>query len=124
MNVSFRLPWPPTINSYWIRSRHGIYLSERGKQFREVSVEIIKGLGMVQSLDRLAIYIGLSPPCRRKRDVDNHLKAILDAIEHAGIIGDDEQFDDLRVRRLARVAGGHADVTISPLKAQYAKSNV
>jgi crossover junction endodeoxyribonuclease RusA len=44
-------------------------------------------------------------PDRRRRDLDNIQKAILDALTHAGVWEDDSQVDDIRVFR-ARAENG------------------
>jgi crossover junction endodeoxyribonuclease RusA len=38
-------------------------------------------------------------PDRRRRDLDNLLKAVQDALAHAGVYDDDSQIVDLRIRR-------------------------
>jgi len=43
----------------------------------------------------LAVEATFTPPDRRGRDVDNLAKALLDALQHAGVMRDDSQ-----VRRL------------------------
>jgi hypothetical protein len=55
---------------------------------------------------RLAVTVDVHPPDRRRRDLDNALKALLDALEHGGAYRDDAQIDDLRVRRGVCVPGG------------------
>jgi crossover junction endodeoxyribonuclease RusA len=44
-------------------------------------------------------------PDRRRRDLDNTLKATQDAMTHAGIWDDDSQIDDLRIVRKRDAAG-------------------
>lgn len=39
------------------------------------------------------------PPDRRKRDLDNLLKSLLDGLEGAGVFKDDAQIDDLQIVR-------------------------
>ena len=52
------------------------------------------------------------PPARRKRDADNAMKAVLDSLQHGGIVRDDAQFVDQRVLMREPVRGGRADIEI------------
>jgi len=105
------LPWPPSINHYWRHARGRHYISEQGKQYRD-TVQAIVAAGRSQTLTgRVAVSIVAYPPDRRRRDVDNVLKALLDALTHAGLWLDDEQIDDLRIVRDRVVAPGRVSVT-------------
>lgn len=55
----------------------------------------------------LSLRIDAAPPDRRSRDIDNILKAVMDALQAAGVYHDDTQVDDLHVVRLPvnRTAG-------------------
>ena len=64
---------------------------------------------------RLAVHIALFPPDRRKRDVDNILKALLDACEHAGCYESDSQIDELHIVRQDAKRGGSCTILILPL---------
>lgn len=61
---------------------------------------------------RLAIKITAEPPDKRRRDLDNILKAPLDALTHAGLLIDDEQFDEINIVRGQVVPGGRLGVKI------------
>ncbi len=52
------------------------------------------------------------PPDKRRRDLDNILKAPLDALTHAGLLIDDEQFDEINIVRGLPVPGGRLGVKI------------
>ena len=64
---------------------------------------------------RLAIKIIAEPPDKRRRDLDNILKAPLDALTHAGLLMDDEQFDEINIVRAQPVSGGRLGVKIYPI---------
>lgn len=130
----FALPWGPSINHYW---RHilkpckpknpgappyyvKLLMSEEGRMYR---------LNVRTSLDtyrahapfvtppgaRLAVHLTLCAPTRRSYDVDNHVKACLDALTHCGVWADDSLIDELRVTRGPVTSGGQVHVTITPL---------
>ena len=70
----------------------------------------------IQPLEgRLAVHIALFPPDRRKRDVDNVLKSLLDACEHAGCYENDSQIDELHVIRQDIIKGGACTIVILPI---------
>ncbi|EET5679407.1 RusA family crossover junction endodeoxyribonuclease, partial [Escherichia coli] len=62
---------------------------------------------------RLAIKIIAEPPDKRRRDLDNILKAPLDALTHAGLLMDDEQFDEINIVRGKPVSGGRLEIRIT-----------
>jgi crossover junction endodeoxyribonuclease RusA len=55
------------------------------------------------------------PPDRRRRDLDNIQKALLDSLEHAGVYADDNQIDLLIARRQARFDGGQVLVRLGDM---------
>ncbi|EQA8334359.1 RusA family crossover junction endodeoxyribonuclease [Escherichia coli] len=50
---------------------------------------------------------------RYRRDLDNILKAPLDALTHAGLLMDDEQFDEINIVRGQPVSGGRLEIRIT-----------
>ena len=63
---------------------------------------------------RLSLHVVARPPDARRRDLDNTLKALQDALaESLGF--DDSQIDELTVVRGEQVAGGQVVVTIRQL---------
>jgi len=100
------LPWPPSINHYWRHTRTGHYISRAGKAFREkVIYTCLKVPGKFSEKDRLYITIDAYPPDRRKRDLDNVLKSLLDSLQHAGVYKDDSQIDRLSISRKMPLEG-------------------
>lgn len=106
------LPYPPSINSYYATFKGRRILSRKGRQYR-LDVAAAVGLRKPHS-GRLSISIRMYPPDRRKRDVDNILKSVLDSLGHAGVYGDDSQIDRLEIIRCEVDPPGRLCVWISP----------
>jgi len=104
--IRISLPFPPSTNTYW-RSvavkgsgRVKVLISEKGREYRsEVISEIMKFDNDLNLSGRLHVELKLCPPDKRRRDIDNFSKAILDALTHAGLWLDDSQIDKMTVTR-------------------------
>jgi crossover junction endodeoxyribonuclease RusA len=108
------LPLPPSVNSYWRKSPRGMYISQEGKTFRQRVAEIVAEHNAIKfGSSRLFMAVKLSMRDRRAADLDNRLKALNDALEHAGVFDDDEQIDELFVTRGPIVKGGECVVMIA-----------
>ena len=95
--LDVRLPYPPSVNHYWRHSRGKVYLSAEGREYRQ---GVADAIGRVRPLvGPVVLRLLVHPPDKRRRDLDNVLKAILDALEHAGAVRDDSQVEMLHVRR-------------------------
>jgi crossover junction endodeoxyribonuclease RusA len=91
-------------------------IGPRGRAYRKDATAAIheqrvpiEGIGGSLKVELLA-----HPPDRRRRDLDNLQKALLDAVVAAGVIEDDSNIDDLRVIRGPVFPGGKVDVVIRP----------
>ena len=109
--IEFDIPWPPSVNHYWRSPTRGKFagrhlISKRGREYRAE----VAGLRMAHGqgaryvpgplmTGRLSVTLRCCPPDKRRRDLDNILKAAFDAMQHAGIYEDDEQVDRLIVER-------------------------
>lgn len=114
MSQFITLPLPPSMNSYWLRSSRGIFLSKAGKDFRKQVAEIIAERQCLKfGTSRLFMAVRLCMMDRRASDLDNRLKALCDALEHAGVFDNDEQIDELLILRGPIVKGGECYVMIS-----------
>ena len=98
--MTLDLPFPPSVNHYWVRNRNGsVRISNEGQAFRLQVVAICRKQRVKPLAGRLAVVITLFPPDRRRRDLDNVLKAALDALQHGGCYADDSQIDHLAILR-------------------------
>ena len=108
--IELVLPFPPSVNTYWrhpstgkLAGRH--LISEKGRAYREaVRAHVAEGKSR-QIHCPVAVDIEAFMPDRRRRDLDNLLKSLLDSLTHAGVWQDDDQVHDLRIRRAATLGG-------------------
>lgn len=114
------LPWPPSVNHYYMRTKFGMAIGARGKAFRLEAIylcnrEVLKAerFGAGQ---RLHVSVAAFAPDRRKRDLDNLNKCLLDALTHAGVYVDDSQIDHLElIRKQVQNKAGRVIVTIEEI---------
>ncbi len=110
------LPWPPSVNHYWLLKRNGgRYISDAGRDFRNSVWAIARAKRCTTMNGRVAVSVRASPPDKRKRDLDNILKALLDALQYVGLINDDSNIDDLHIVREEPKRGGSVRVEIISL---------
>lgn len=94
------LPWPPTANTYWRHVGLKTLISKNGRSYRKtVHGYVMENRFPAFGKNRLKVEIIAYPPDRRRRDLDNLLKATLDSLQHAGVYSDDSQIDDIRIKR-------------------------
>ena len=113
------LPWPPSINHYWRNYRGRTVISQDGRLYRQtVAYRILEqGIPRENLNCRLQVSIDAYPPDKRRRDLDNIQKALLDAIVAADVIEDDSLIDALSILRHDAEGEGKVIVRIEP----YAK---
>lgn len=126
-----RLPFPPTVNTYWrstvqrhfkngkLTSSTRVLVSRKGRAYRKAVEQRIwlsrRNAPRFFDDERLRVTVVAYPPDRRKRDLDNLPKGLLDAISKAKVWGDDSQIDDLRLIWGPVEKGGSVLVFIDPL---------
>jgi len=109
--ITFRFPYPPSINNYWHSSGKRRYISKRGVEFKKAVHEICKQSETIFGSKYVEVSIILFPRDKRLLDIDNCCKAILDSMN--GIMfDDDQQVWKLTVERGEKIKGGGCQVTI------------
>ena len=110
--LALELPYPPSVNHYWRRVGARTLISRGGRAFRTAVCTILAAYGVQPLEGPLAVSVDLYPPDRRRRDVDNVLKSLLDALAHGGAYHDDSQIVRLLIQRQAIVPGGKVGVRL------------
>ena len=123
------LPWPPSENRYRRTVGYMPIISKEGRTYKNA----VKTMIRVQNIPKLdgpvSVSLFLSPPDRKKRDLDNTLKALFDAISDEivkrknkddtvipGIVHDDSQIVCYeKVRWLNPSSGGCVILDINPV---------
>ena len=104
--IKLTLPYPPSVNRLWRHVGKRVLVSKEGRQYRnrvwmELRMANIKPIEGPVSLE-----IILHPPDRRKRDLDNCLKSILDSLQHGGAYYDDNQVKKIDAEMCEPIKGG------------------
>lgn len=92
---------PPSVNTYYRRGQNTTYLTKKGKEFKNNMLNHLLGVLKYKEKpleNRLKVSIELNFKEKRKRDVDNYNKAILDSFNNI-IWKDDEQIDELTTKK-------------------------
>ena len=119
--IRFELPYPPSINHYYRRVGPRTLISRVGRRYRGEVASALARLGL-QPLDGpLEACIDVFPPDRRRRDLDNVQKALLDAMEHAGVYRDDSQIKRLVSEMCEITRGGKVIMTIGRYRKREGK---
>jgi crossover junction endodeoxyribonuclease RusA len=110
------MPYPPSINTYWRNVKGRTLISKKGRMYRDSIIKLAWASKWTQyGFDRVRVVITAYPPDRRRRDLDNMLKAVLDGLTYADIWHDDSQVDDLRIIRGTVERPGKLEVVIEAI---------
>ena len=114
--IEIELTCPPTMNTYWRHVGYRTLISREGRTFRRNVCALLGGCRRgPPTSGRIALAMDAFPPDRRRRDLDNLPKSVLDAMQHAGVYEDDSQIDLLVTRRREVVPGGRLEVEVLDL---------
>ena len=93
------------------------YLTATARKYRGEVLKALmeQGIRREQCEERLSVLLEVSGPTSGRYDrfdIDNRIKAVLDALEHCGVFMDDEQVDMLIATRAPRTPDGFVQVSI------------
>ena len=114
--TTLELPYPPSMNRYYRHVGFRTLISREGRAYRRTVCAILRRAGVRPMDGTLAVGLDLYPPDGRRRDCDNPIKALLDALQHGGLYSDDSQVKKLlTIMRDTVVPGGRVIVCVLPL---------
>lgn len=123
---SFYIPCaPPTLNHMWGRHGNRTYLKKVGHDFHKLVAEVLGDSKKPEEWKYVHLEIRIRPP-RRRCDVDNRVKALLDSFTRAGYWEDDELVASFSVSFLAPRKGdkaGDTYVSVFESKEKYIDSD-
>ena len=116
--ITLTLPFPPSVNGYWRNINGRTLISVKGRAYKKAVARLVQWNHAAKQLEsRLEVLVILHPPDKRKRDIDNSMKALLDSMQAAGVYLDDSQIDRLVIERGEVEKGGVAVITIKEIDA-------
>jgi len=108
---TIHLPWPPSVNHYWLAHGKIRFIGKEGLAFRQCVKALVNTTVPLDGA--LTMVIEVTMPDNRRRDLDNLLKAPLDALQHAGMYNDDCQIEDLHIFKVGVAKPGGLKITIT-----------
>lgn len=110
--VAFEFPYPPSVNTYYRANGNRRFITKKGMEFKGVVADEVSKLNLGTFTKGIEVFVTLFPPDKRRRDVDNPLKALLDAMQDAGVYEDDSLINRLTIEKRSVVKGGKCCVVI------------
>lgn len=98
-DFSIILPFPPSINTIYPIVRGRKILSKNGRLYKKEVENILSNVEYTTLTGNLSMFISLTVPDRRRRDIDNYNKAVLDCLTEQHVYGDDSQIVYLTVEK-------------------------
>lgn len=118
-NMSFTLPYPPSINNYYGRWGKKVYVKDHVKVYKTIVLYTIKPkITVVYGDAFVRVDLDIYPPDHRWRDIDNLFKCTFDVIQMLGIVNNDRQIKKGSFNMHPPIKGGKIDVNMEELLSQ------
>ena len=113
--LNLTLPFPVSVNQYYRAILRGKFctsiMSAKGREFKQRVANLVSDSEKQPTDKPVMVIIKLYPPTKRKYDVDNMLKSLLDSL--IGIAYDDDsQIQCLAISKEEVTKGGKCEIKI------------
>ena len=88
----------PSNNTYYRKFRNIMTISEKGKKFKKDFLQEINKLNIKKTTGKVKVTIEFYFKDKRKRDLDNYFKCLLDCMKNV-VIEDDELIYELNSKK-------------------------
>lgn len=89
MIVELTLPYPPTANNLWTRTRRGMRKTDKYADWLRVAGQMAMTQRPAGIVGPYKVLIQALRPDKRRRDIDNLIKPISDLLQTVGVVDDD-----------------------------------
>ena len=117
--ITFVLPFPPSMNTYWRNLNGRTLLSAKGRKYKnDVAYTVYKQLKKkpVPITGNVAVKIEFYPPNNIRRDMDNCFKALFDSLTTAKVWCDDSQIKRIEAKWCEPTKNGSTIISILTLE--------
>tara|TARA_R110001606_G_scaffold168710_2_gene313435 strand:+ start:1152 stop:1514 length:363 start_codon:yes stop_codon:yes gene_type:complete len=118
MNILL-LPYPPSVNALWRNAGGRTY---KTKRYTDWAADAARHISLQDKIETIRtpvqVELAVGRPDKRRRDIDNVVKAVFDLLEHHEILENDSLVHDFRAYWSHEVVG--VQVIIKNLAGQAA----
>lgn len=114
--MTLELAWPPSVNHYYRHVGRNVVVSREGRRYRDYVIWVLKGYALKPLTGNLEVWMTFYPPDRRRRDLDNCVKCLQDALQQGGLFLDDFQIKKLHLEMADPIKNGKCFIRIEEIK--------
>lgn len=93
------LPWPVSLNAYYRIRQNRIMVTAEARNYRQKACFLAYRLRRAFWHDKIYLKIEAYPPNKRKFDIDNVLKCLIDSLQEAKIFENDSQIETILIEK-------------------------
>lgn len=114
--MEMMLPWPPSVNQCFANvPGKGRVKTKAYKDWRYQAGWLIKiSMAKAPKMGRYSVKIEATRQGKRRRDIDNFIKPIVDALVESGVVPDDCQMQHCQATWVAGLPDGQLKVKVEP----------